>query len=160
MTEVSTQHNPDLAHHIHQGIAWLSASAEGENTAALSYAAFEFRFAIERLAIHYWGTLLDRKLEEKDFRDTKSFNCVQHRIYELAGHEKEINSHFEFMRIVLGAMRIDAPFQTPQIGKLSKFWHECSELCHIGWTLSSSIPEVRKIAYSNLTKISQSLLFE
>lgn len=111
MADVSTQHNPDLAHHVRQGIAWLSASAEGENTAALSYAAFELRFAIERLAVHYWRALLNRKPEEQDFRDIESFKRVERRIYALAGHQREIDAHFEFMRIVFGAMKIDAPLK-------------------------------------------------
>lgn len=157
MADVSTQHNLDLAHHVRQGAAWLSASAEGENTAALSYAAFEFRFAVERLAVHYWASLLNRKPEENDMRDIDSFKRVERRIYELAGHQNEIDGHFEFMRIVLGVMKIDMPFHTPKIGELSKYWHECSELCHIAWPLSCSVSEVRNIAFANLHKISQSL---
>ena len=157
MADVSTQHNLDLAHHVRQGVAWLSASAEGEYTAALSYAAFELRFAVERLAVHYWATLLNRKPEEHDMRDIEFFKRVERRIYELAGHQKEIDGHFEFMRIVLGAMKIDTPFHTPKIGELSKFWHECSELCHIAWPLSCSVSEVRRLAFANLIEISQSL---
>jgi hypothetical protein len=157
VADISTKHTPDLAHHVHQGIAWLSASVEGENTAALSYAAFELRFAIERLAVHYWRVLLNREPEEQDFRDIKSFKRIEHRIYELAGHQKEINGHFEFMRIVFRAMKIDATFHTPQIGELSRRWHECSELCHIGWPLVCSVPEIRKAAFTSLTEISESL---
>jgi hypothetical protein len=138
-------------------MAWLAASAAGENTAALSYAALELRFAIERLGVHYWRVLLERKLEEQDLRDISSFKRVEQRIYELTGHQKEINGHFDFMRIVLGSMKIDMPFHTPQIGELSKYWHLCSELCHIAWPLSCSVPEARSTAFTNLTVISQSL---
>ncbi|MBK8536837.1 MAG: hypothetical protein IPL59_18095 [Candidatus Competibacteraceae bacterium] len=157
MSDVITHHQPELAHHVRQGIAWLSVSAEGENTAALSYAAFELRFAVERLAIHYWATLLDRRVEEKDLCDIKSFKQVERRIYELGGHQREIDGHFAFMRIVLGAMKINAPFHTPKIGALSKYWHECSELCHIAWPLSCAVPEVRKTAHSALTEIAETL---
>lgn len=157
MADISTHHKPDLAHHIRQGIAWLSASAEGEDTAALLYAAFELRFAIERLAVHYWRVLLNRKPAEQDLRDIESFKRIKGRIYELAGHQKEIDGHFEFMRVVLRAMKIDATFDTPQIGRLSSHWHECSELCHIGWPLACSVPEERRRAFTNLTEISGSL---
>jgi hypothetical protein len=85
MPDVSTHHQPDLAHHVRQAVAWLAASAEGENTAALSYAAFELRFAVERLGIHYWAALLDRKVEEQDLLDIESFKRVERRIYELGG---------------------------------------------------------------------------
>ena len=79
MTDVGTHHQPGLAHHVRQGVAWLSASGEGENTAALSYAAFELRFAVERLAVHYWATLLDRKPEEQDLREIESFKRIERR---------------------------------------------------------------------------------
>ena len=115
------------------------------------------RFAVERLAVHYWAALLNRKPEEQDLRDIESFKRVERRIYELGGHEREIDGHFAFMRIVLGAMKIDAPFHTPKIGALSKYWHECSELCHIAWPLSCGAPEIRKTAYSTLTKIAETL---
>lgn len=160
MLDINLRHNPELDHHFKQGVAWLSASAEGENTAALSYAAFEFRFAIERLALYYWIALLNRKVEEKDFRDITSFKRIEKRIYELAGNQLEINGHFKFMRIVLGAIKLDNSFQTPAIGTLSKFWHDCSELCHIAWPLGCSDNEVRKTAFNTLTQISQSLLVQ
>jgi hypothetical protein len=107
--------------------------------------------------VHYWAALLSNKPEAKDLRDIESFKRVERRIYELAGHQKEIDAHFEFMRILLGAMKIDEPFHTPKICELSKYWHECSELCHIAWPLSCSASVVRKVAYSNLIEISQSL---
>ena len=53
-----------------------SANGAGENTAALSHAAFELRTALERLAVHYWATLLDRKPEEQDLREIASFKRV------------------------------------------------------------------------------------
>jgi len=157
MPDVGTHHQPHLAHHIQQGTAWLSASEGSEKTAALSYSAFELRFAVERLAIHYWADLLDRRLEEQDLRDIESFKRVERRIYDLAGHQKEIDGHFDFMRIVLSAMKIDMPLHTPKIGALSKYWHECSELCHIAWPLSCALPEARKAAYSALTEIAEAL---
>lgn len=157
MTDVSTHHQPDLAHHVRQAVAWLSVSSEGDKTAALSYAAFELRFAVERLAIHYWAALLDRNPEEQDLRDIESFKRIERRIYELGGHQREIDGHFAFMRIVLGALKIDVPFHTPQIGALSHYWHECSELCHIAWPLSSALPEVRKSAFTALTEVAETL---
>jgi len=157
MPDISTQHQADAAHHVQQGVAWLSTSARGENTTALSYAALELRFAVERLAIHYWATLLDRRPEEQDLRDIKSFKRIERRIYELAGHQREIDGHFDFMRVVLSAMKIDTPLRTPKIGTLSKCWDECSELCHIAWPLLSSVSEVRKDAFSALTEIAETL---
>lgn len=157
MPQVSFHHQPELAHHVRQGSAWLSSSSLGENTAALSYAAFELRFAVERLAVQYWAVLLDRELETQDLLEIESFKRIERRIYELAGHQQKIDGHFAFMRIVLGAMKIDAPFQTPQIGALSKYWHECSDLCHIAWPLSCGVPEVRTVAFARLTEVADVL---
>jgi hypothetical protein len=156
--QISHQHKSGLQHHISQGNAWLSASNGGVNTAALSYAAFEFRFALERLAVHYWVTLLGRKLEEKDFRDVASFKRIERRIYELAGHQKEINGNFAFIRIVLVVMKIDVPFTTPNIGLLAKHWDDCSELCHIAWPLSCSVTSVQEAAFSSLSTVSDTLI--
>ena len=77
MADVGIHHQPELAHHDRQGVAWMSASGAGENTAALSHAAFELRLAVERLAAHYWATLLDRKPEEQDLREIESFKRVE-----------------------------------------------------------------------------------
>lgn len=157
MAEISLRHQNNLFHHITQGSAWLAASANGEETVALSYAAFELRIGIERLAVHYWASLLNRKPEADDLHDIASFKRIEKRIYELAGHQKEIDGHFEFMRIVLGALKIDNSFLTPQIGKLSSYWHDCSELCHVGWSLACSAHEARKAAFTSLTEIAKAL---
>ena len=109
MADLRTHHQTELGHHVLQGQTWLTESAEGENTAALSYAALELRFAAERLAVHYWRALLGRRPVEVELRDIASFKRIENRIYELAGHQKEIDGHFEFMRVILSAMKIDIP---------------------------------------------------
>ena len=148
---------PDLKHHVVQGTAWLTESARGANTAALSYAAFEFRLAIERLAVHYWAELLGRKLEENDLRDIKSFKRIERRIRGLGGHQMKINGHFEFMRVVLGLLKINVRLLTPNLGQLSKHWGKCSELCHIGWSLACGDSKFRTDAFITLEKIQGSL---
>jgi hypothetical protein len=157
MAEIRFNHLPDLSHHVQQGTAWLAASSDGQHTAALSYSALELRFAIERLTIHYWALLLDRQLTDDDLHDFESFNRGQNKIYGLAGHQKTIDAHFNFMRIVLRAIKVDMPLVTPQIGKLAKYWHDCSELCHISWTLSCSIPDEQQAAFASLSEVSSSL---
>lgn len=155
--DIAISHQPALEHHIAQGKAWLEVSDRGNASAALSYAAFELRLAVERLAVHYWRALLGRKPEEDDLRDIESFKRIERRIYELGGHQQQIDAHFAFMRAVLGVMKIDAPFKTPNIGVLARYWHECSELCHIGWPLASSVQEVRTMAFEGLSEIANDL---
>jgi hypothetical protein len=157
VAELRTHHQAELGHHVLQGQSWLDASVEGENTAALSYGALELRFAAERLAIHYWRALLGRRPVDAELRDIDSFKRIEKRIYELAGHQREIDGHFEFMRVILSALKIDMPLHTPHVGKLSGFWHDCSELCHIGWPLGCGTSEARQSAYARLSEISREL---
>jgi hypothetical protein len=159
MTSFALIRTPDLKHHVTQASAWLAQSSEGANTVALSYAAFEFRMAIERLGIHYWADLFSRPLEEKDIRDLPSFKRIENRIYELGGHQKEIDGHFEFMRVVLRLLKIDRAIPTPKLGQLSKYWHKCSELCHIGWSLASTDSQLVARSYTDL-KVLEALLIE
>ena len=158
MTSFALSRSPALDHHVTQGRAWLADSAEGANTAALSYAAFEFRLAIERLGVHYWLELLARPLEEKDLREMRSFRRIENRIYELGGHQKEINGHFEFMRTVLHLLKIERTLPTPNLTKLSSYWHKCSELCHIGGSLSSNDPQLMRAIFSDLEQIESALV--
>lgn len=154
---ISTTHQLALDHHVNQGKAWLQTCNAGENTAALSYAALELRFAVERLAVHYWVTLLNRHPEEDEMKTVESFKRIERQIYDLAGHQREIDGHFAFIRVVLQALKIDASFVTPNIGLLSKHWSTCSELCHITWPLSCSLPELRAEAFSELSKVADDL---
>lgn len=71
--DVALQHQTGLAHHVNQGRTWLGISTAGENTAALSCAALELRFAIERLAVHYWTTLLNGRPQDEDWKGVGSF---------------------------------------------------------------------------------------
>jgi hypothetical protein len=139
-------------------MAWLEESAGSKNCAAISYAAVELRFAIERLAIHYWSALLNRDVEEHDLRDIRSFKSVERRIYELGGHQKEINGHFEFTRVVFAALQIDPPCETPKMGEIANRWHTCSEYCHIAWPLASVSPVVQSAAFADLTEVANFLL--
>lgn len=154
---IATSHQPGLGHHVSQGKAWLQVSAGGESTAALSYAALELRFAIERLAVHYWATLLNRRPETDELKDIESFKRLERRIYDLARHQREIDGQFKFMRVVLQALKIDEPLQTPSMGSLSRHWSTCSELCHITWPLGCSVPELRSTAYAELGKVANDL---
>jgi hypothetical protein len=149
--------NPSLMYHVTQGGAWLNACAHGDNPTALSYAAFEFRLAVERLAIHYWAALLNRKIETRDLSDRISFKTVEGRIYELGGHQQKINRHFSLVNILLDALSISQRVLAPDINKLSKHWHYCSEFCHIAWTFASGDCLLRLEAEAALREIEQFL---
>ncbi len=161
MTKILKSCKTDIYHHITQGSTWLQKSAHGMNTAILAYAAFELRLAIERLAIHYWVQLLGRKLEEKDLSVMESFKRVENQIYELAGHQKEINKTVDFMNVVMETLEIPIDLQPPNIGLLSNSWRTCSQFCHISWTLhSTNAPEIQQNSFKQLQNIRDSLQFQ
>jgi len=153
MPSIALKRSPELQHHVLQGSAWLAESAGGANTTALSYAAFEFRLAIERIGLQYWIELMPQEMEEKDLRDIGSFKRIENRIYDLGGHQKEIDAHFEFNRVVLNLLKVKEQLPTPKLGQLSRYWHECSELCHIAWSLVSQDAQLVVDLHAALTTI-------
>jgi hypothetical protein len=156
--KISLSHQPDLMHHVRQAKAWLlSAAGAGENTAALSYAALELRFAVERLAVHYWAQLLGNKLGPKSMREIESFKGIEASIRKLAGHQRQVDRHFELIRLMMRELGIDTPLVTANIGQLKRFWQVCSEMCHIAFPLLCSVAEVREQAVKNLHEIAESM---
>jgi hypothetical protein len=157
MLPLSSQRNPSLNYHYEEGKAWLGHCNAGISTTALSYAAFEFRLAIERIVLQYWYALSPGGIEEKDLKDIRSYKSIENRIYQLAGHQKQIDARFEFAHIVLEALKIDWPIITPNLSRFSSYWHQCSELCHVAWTLVSENEKLVQEVYSTLQEISQFL---
>jgi hypothetical protein len=156
---VNPKISPDLAHHLLQARAWLAASGvKGENTATLAYAGFELRLAVERLAVHYWKDLLGRPIEEQDRAVLRSFKAMEQKIYDLAGHQREIDRHFEVARLLLEKLGLNpAGLPTPKLGKFASYWSECSEMCHVMFSFFSNVPEMREAALETLTTIADEL---
>jgi hypothetical protein len=139
--------------HLEQARAWLALSESGKHTVALSYAALELRFAIERLALEYWRALLNRPITKDDLHTASSFKRIERQIYELAGHQREINLHFDFIAMLVAELKINVPVVAPQLGRLSNHWHECSELCHVSWPIASRTPELPQKAFHSLSEM-------
>ena len=135
MIPVSWNREKDLYYHFYEGKKWLIKSNEGTRSTALSYSAFEFRLALERIIFQYWYKLKEDNLVNKDIDDIKSFKTMQNKIYEISGHQKIINKRFEFARIPLEMLQIKKNLITPSFGKMHDFWMKCSELCHVSWTI-------------------------
>lgn len=150
---LSLKRQPELNYHFEEGISWLKVSNGGKNTTALSYAAFEFRLSIERVVLQYWSALAPGGAEEITFQSIKSYKSIEKQIFQIAGHQKEINATFEFFRLVNEALKIPWKMPTPDIGRFSSCWHSCSELCHIAWSLASGNQEAVSKAYGTLLKI-------
>jgi hypothetical protein len=112
----------------------------------------ELRFGIERFVAHIWAQALDKPTRVKFATDLRKLKNMEQRIYELAGRQDEINARYDFMRILVEALRLDIKVQTPNLGQLSRHWHYCSELCHIGWILENI---ASKSGLTNFEKLSQ-----
>jgi hypothetical protein len=147
----------ELRHHVEQAAAWLSMSDNGKSTSYLSYAAFELRLAAERLVLQYWADLHPNGIEERDLCDIKSFKSIQARIYELGGNQKEINALFSFYAILMKILQIPSQIVAPNIGHLQRYWHDCSELCHIAWSIASYDAAVQQEQYLLLSHIQAEL---
>ena len=156
MIPVSWNREKNIDYHFYEGKKWLAKSNEGTRSTALSYSAFEFRLALERIIFQYWYTLKEDDLVDKDIDDIRAFKTMQNKIYEITGHQKIINKRFEFSRIPLEMLKIRYQLVTPNFGKMHDFWSKCSELCHVSWTIitSNGNDEIMKEQYKMLIETS------
>lgn len=126
----------DLEHHIVQAKRWLEASESGKHTIPLSYASFEIRLAVERICMQYYVKLVGSKNAKMDPGTLSSFKKMKNKIFSLAGYQNEINKQFDVTRLLLKTLNILVDIHTPDLGRLSSIWHDCSEPCHIFWNMS------------------------
>lgn len=156
MIPVSWNREKDLDYLFYEGKKWLAKSNVGTRSTALAYSAFEFRLALERIIFQYWYTLKEDDLVDKDIDDIRAFKTMQHRIYEISGHQKIINKRFEFARIPLEMLQIRQQLVTPNFGKMHDYWLKCSELCHVSWTIitSNGNGDIMKEQYEMLNETS------
>jgi len=150
VAQLSLHHSRTLTHHIAQADAWLALSSDGMNTVPLGYAALELRYAIERLAVHYWAGLVAGTQDEAELLAIGSFNKIEARIYELAGHQRQIDRALAFAQLLCGLLGIVVPQGRPSMPTLRKHWHTCSEVCHIGWALVAPEAPVGVDTYKEL----------
>lgn len=147
------QRGPEIDYHFTVGKLWLDKSAYGLYTAELCYAAFEFRLQIERIGLQHWSALKPGGFETIDLLNARKFKTIENQIYKLAGNQRELDLRYEFARILLNLLKINSKIATPQLGKLSSYWQECSELCHIASSFGLTNPELAKIAYDFLVEV-------
>jgi len=146
-----------LDHHLRQAQTWLRECDQGERSAMLSYAAFELRLAVERLAVHYWREITKDEPGEGSPQEVRSFKKLKSDIYRLGGHQLKINRLYEFVRIFMNALEIDKELSTPDIGRLSSYWSTCSEMCHIYGNIVCGVEVWRRETFAIPTEIASSL---
>lgn len=120
MPELALQQSSALEHHVKQASVWLAASDTGKNAVPLAYAALELRFAIERLAVHYWAGLVRGTEAEAELMNIGAFKTIENRIYALAGHQREIDKSIEFTELMCGMIGVTLPNGRPNLPVLKK----------------------------------------
>ena len=135
---ISLDRNIEMSHFISQARGWLGKSEEGKHSVAISYAAFEIRLAVERICMQYYVKLVGAKEAKENPNDLGSFKKMKAKIFSVAGHQKEINNQFKFTRCLFKVLNIKAVVPTPDLGRLSAIWHDCSEACHIFWNVAEA----------------------
>ena len=138
--------------HFLQGEEWLNFCEQGQLSRPLSYAGFEFRLALERLAIELLLRIRNGKFESEDQKYLHKVDNINNRIREIAGNQLEIDRKVDFMNLVMAKARIPFRIAKINLGQLAKHWHSCSDLCHISWTVVSKDTNFRESAYQMLVQ--------
>jgi hypothetical protein len=159
MDSIELSRSVELTHHIKQAVRWLELSELGEKSTPLSYAAFEIRLATERLCMEYYFNLVSAQGEKPDSNVIMSFKKMKNKIFGMAGYQKEINKQFEITRVIMKIMNIEIDIPTPNFGRFSAIWHDCSEGCHIFWNVAEAVglEDSGHDPYSDLTGYAEEL---
>jgi len=144
-----------IGYHCAEAELWLAASNGGINTTPLSYAAFELRLEIERIAVEILIRIRGDRLLPEDVQSLGTFRRLEDRIYELAGHQRLIDRKVEFINLMLAALQLDQRMQRIHVGELKEAWHDCSKLCHIEWSLIADSPIAAAVAEEAFGVISE-----
>lgn len=144
-----------IGYHCAEAESWLAASNGGVNTTPLSYAAFELRLEIERIAVELLLHIQGGRLLPEDVRSLGTFRRLEDRIYDLAGHQRLIDRKVEFINLMLAALQLDQRMQRIHVGELKEAWHDCSRLCHIEWSLVADSPMAAAVAQEAFGVISE-----
>lgn len=144
-----------IDHHIKQGNTWIKMSDSGKNTAALSYAAFEFRLAIEHIMLFYWIMEQDEESRIKNKGDISEFAKMRNRIRKIRGNNKILWRQRKFTMLILKSLKIDGKFHLPEFGEFDRNYQICSDLCHIEWTVYSTDFDVQEKYYEKIYSVGE-----
>jgi hypothetical protein len=124
----------------------------------MAYAAFELRLEIERLALELLVRIRGGQLDPDDAQALRSFGRLENHIYELEGHQLTINRKVAFSNVMLDELHVPWRVQQINLGRLRQGWEECSEYCHITWSLLADSPGQTGLierAFASLSEIQQ-----
>ena len=134
MPPLSPVRRIELEYHLGEARAWLSLADGGKATTMVALAAFELRLAIERLLFQYLHALSPVQSAEAF---EKSAGAWENVIYRLEGHQRIIDRKFEFFDVLFRLLGRPGILPAPNLGRLKRHWHTCSEFCHVQWTIAA-----------------------
>lgn len=149
-----------IGYHLAEAEMWLAASAHGAHSTPLAYAAFELRLEVERVALELLVRMRGDALIPEDHESIRAFGKMENKIYELEGHQRTLDRKIAFFNTMLDALQVDWRCQPINVGRLRSWWHYCSELCHVTWTLiadSKEGPHASEQAFEELSQIREQL---
>ncbi len=119
-------------YHIHTARGWRIIGEEKLLHSPLSYSAFEFRSAIERVLVELLLLVKQRNITRKDLDEIQRFSGLKNLLLRSGGGQKVLYRALLFNRILSKTIGIpnDKCPSIPDIDKLSKFWGQLSEYCH------------------------------
>ena len=156
-----------LLTHLAAARNWIIAAEQDGDVAKIRYAALDLRLAIERFAAELLARIRNVNLDALDYRSLSGFKKTERRIAALAGNPDVIRRTYAFQQIILDMMNLGIRLTVPDMNLLSKHWHRCSEVLHIGWALSIEVSEAKSVALtlrelsdvgSSLVQMSEGLL--
>jgi len=126
-------------YHFAQGKQWLDIVRNKDENIPLSYCAFEFRIALERVAFELLIQIRGSSFDDTDKKASKKLKNIHKRIHDLEGHQRKLDRKYEFLKILLEiAGYEDFPLAKVNLSVLTKYWDFCSAYCHMQYDLPSS----------------------
>ncbi len=111
--------------------AWLNSGQSSLSHSSLVYAAFEYRCAIERLAVELYSIMHRELPDVEDISRIQNFSSLLAKIRELGGgNEKLLYRTMLFNRIVCESAPIGKPLAIVSPSTLHDLWSRLSAFCH------------------------------
>lgn len=127
------------SYHFAQGKQWLDITRNTSDNIPLSYCAFEFRIALERVAFELLIQIRGSAFNETDKKASKKLKNIHTRIHNLEGHQRKLDRKYNFLKILIEiAGYADFPLAKVNLSTLIKYWDRCSAYCHLQYDLTSS----------------------
>lgn len=126
-----------LGYHISAGHAWLLYGRAALLDSPLVYAALEYRCAIERLVLEYWGCISDFAPDPDDVErldahklHLKLLEYVSEKQDPKRERMRKLKRIMRFNKVMGEETGADKPVSEPDFDELMRYWADLSRYCH------------------------------